>query len=1090
MPAARPVPSPRVPLPPQEAERLVALHGTGVLGTPPEPAFDEIVRLAAMLCQAPLAAVSLVDSRRQWFKARIGFPTGETAREDSFCTHAILSPAETLVVRDATQDPRFTQSSLVTGQPHVRFYAGAPLVNRAGQALGALCVADTEARDLSPQQGEVLQALARQVMREIENRTLVRELAEQRDALDDHALVAMVDRSGNVLHTNRYLQQATGLAEASLAGAPGGVRAPAHPLHFLFGPAWDALARGRRWQGEVTSRTAAGHPVWLQALLMPMKDGGGQARQYLAIATDITEARQARMERAERAEQLKLLGSALAQAGDAIVVTDADLDRSVPRIVFVNAAFTAMTGFSSEEAIGQTPLIARGERTDRHVLFQLREALLRGEPFRAETVNYRKDGSTFDAEWQVTPVRDAHGIVTNFVTVFRDMTARKAAELELARAREDALESARLKSRFLANMSHELRTPLNTINGLSATLVEQDLPAPAKDAIRLILQCGETLLDNIQTILTHSTLEAGKAKLDTKPVTLAHVVLNALRIAAPAAQRKGLRLGYDLDPRTPAQLLGDPFRLQQVFVNLLSNAIKFTDAGRVYLRLRSHELPDGTWDLRVAVADTGIGIAADGLRRLFQPFSQADTSTTRRFEGTGLGLAITKSIVELMHGRVSVRSRPGRGSIFLVRLRLPAIGGTSSIFAEGAPPDLKNLRALILEPDPMNVRQLRGMLEAWGLQVSEARNALDGVTRAGRDRFDFILRRFMPSAGAFNPFASTQGASVIWLAGPGECPPAATAGRHATLMFPWSAADMGQALATARRGEPVAAAIEPSRAPARKLGDRIPLRILAADDIHTNREMLTYICRHLGYKTEMAVNGAEVLERLAQASYDLILLDVQMPVLDGLSAAREICRRYPDLAKRPRLVAVTASVQPGDRECCLAAGMDAYLCKPLLPGNLQACIEALFGRKDSVPSAGATNSSLAVNLPSPWVDVFHLRATTHGLDDLTAVSLITQIYAAAQTDLAALRPRLAQACASHHEAEAATLLHGMKGCVLALGWARMGLHCAETLHALREGRFNDWDNLAGELDELQRHSSAAMERILPELFAGPTRNAA
>ncbi|WP_414662243.1 PAS domain S-box protein [Horticoccus sp. 23ND18S-11] len=1067
-------------VPPNESRRLAALRAHGILDTPPEPVFDDLARLAAQLCGTPIAAMSLVDATRQWFKARIGLSLCETNRETAFCAHTILQPDHPLIVPDARLDPRFADNPLVTGAPHLRFYAGAPLVSSDGTILGALCVLDVEPRNLSAAQTDALIMLARQAMRQIEARQIAVHLIEQKAALDQHGSVAIADLEGRLTYVNDRLCALSGYTREELLDVNADLSRAAHPVHSFFRESWATVTAGATWRGEVQGNTKSGDALWTQATVVPMKNAEGRSWQYVAIGIDITP-------RKRNEEQLHLLVSALQQANEAIIITDADLNRPGPRIVFANAAFTKATGYSLAEVIGRSPRISQGPRTERAVLDRLRAALSRGDTFQGETVNYRKDGSTYEVEWQIAPVRTPAGHITHFVAVYRDISERRAFERQLERARDDALESVRLKSRFLANMSHELRTPLNTINGISATLVEQDLPAAAKDAVKLIHQCGENLLENIQTILTHSTLEAGKATLDTKPFSVAAVVLNALRVTSEAALRKSIEVGYDLDPRLPAEFSGDPFRLQQVLVNLIANAIKFTDSGRVHLRLRAAPLSQGRWELNFSVADTGIGIAPGNLGKLFKPFSQADDSTTRRFEGTGLGLAISKSIVDLMGGRITVASRPGVGSIFRVTLCLLAVAGAPPIFTVAGHPRLTGRRVLVVESDPGRRRQLVAMMKAWRINVTEARTAAAGISLATTGNFDLVLRRLpSPSAATTSPFAhftSTQTLPVLWLVPPGPSLVATVPGRSGTLAGPFSPEDLSRALAAliGKESPPTAEA-----APARnhqKLGERIPLRILSADDTYTNREMLTYICRHLGYQTDMVENGAQVLERLAERSYDLILLDIQMPVLAGISAAREICRRFPDPQQRPRVVAVTASTQPGDRERCLAAGMDAYLCKPILPKNLQACIELLFegGIRSRPLSTAAT--PVGVNLPEAWVDADHLRATTQGLDANAATDLITQIYAASQADFASLRPRLIEACAARNSKQVALCVHGLKGCVLALGWSRMGSHCAETLHALRENRLHAWAELPAELDELYRTSAAEMERLLPQIFS-------
>jgi len=1195
-------------LPPNELQRLDALRALGILDTEPEQAFDDIVRLASHICRVPISAVSLVDADRQWFKAQLGLPVCETSRASAFCAHTLLNPAQTLVVPDATLDARFADNPLVVGEPRIRFYAGAPLVDREGYAFGSLCVIDTVPRALDASQIDALAMLARQVMRQLESRQLVVELAEQKAAVDHHSIVAIADTSGRLTYVNDRLCAIAQKSRADLLGVANDFFSLLFPSGELGSEARLALANGFVWRGELQGRAQDGSGYWIQSTLVPIKNAKGIPWQYIAIGTDITALKQVQnalkqqqdelrlifdlvpamvffkdkgnrilrvnrlvaentgksieaiegkpcseiypqdaanfyaddlevirsglpklgiiervrgrdgkeswfqtdkvpyrdkdgkvigivvmaqniTERKRTEEMLRLLSSALEQSNDAITITDAQLDRPGPRILFVNAAFTAMTGYTSADALGQTPRISQGPRTDRAVGLRVREALARGRSFQSETINHRKDGTAYDLEWQVAPIRNLQGVVTNFVSIQRDISARKAAELELARARDEALESSRLKSRFLANMSHELRTPLNTINGLSATLIEQDLPPHAHHAAALILQCGETLLENIKTILTHSSLEAGKAALEDKPFALIDVVLHALRITGPAAQRKGIDLDYQLDPTSPAHFVGDPFRLQQVLVNLLANAIKFTDRGRVYLRLRARAQPAGRWELHFAVADTGIGIAPENLPKLFKPFSQVDDTSTRRFEGSGLGLAITKSLVELMGGQISVVSRPGIGSLFRFALSLPAVAGAPGIFANGARPELAGKRLLIVTSNSARPHALRAMAQAWQLHVTVGDSADAAVALPAGEHFDLAIR-LIPGPGdaplaISETDATARSIPVVWLSPQRHTPavlPVSLPGRSVVIYVPFDPIELSEALVSLLRTTNDAPASETPSRPRPRLGDRIPLRLLSADDNRTNRASLNFICQHLGYQTDLVENGAEVLERLAAHTYDLILLDVQMPVMDGLSAAQEICRRYPTPGKRPRLVAVTAGDQPGDRERCLAAGMDDFLSKPLLPKALQVCIERHFGGAATSAPGGSASPTTPVFDPNQWIDIEHLKQTTEGLENDAAADLIVQLFTASKADFDALRPRLAEACALRQVQQLSLCIHGLKGCVLSLGWTRMGSRCLEAHRALKENRFEAWVELPRELDKLFRMSTSELERSLATFF--------
>lgn len=1192
------------PLPPNENERLAALRACGLLDTVPEPAYDDFVRLAALICRVPISAVSLIDADRQWFKASLGLSACQTGRDVAFCAHTILSPEKLLVVPDATLDPRFADNPLVTGEPHIRFYAGAPLVNREGFALGSLCVIDREPRTLNEGQLDALATLARHVIREIETRQLVVELAEQKAALDQHAIVAIADIPGHLTYVNDRFCAVFQYSRDSLLDAAAGVTSGNHPMRSVFAQAWATVSTGEVWRGEVQVEAADGGLHWIDTTVVPVKNAAGRPWQYMAIGTEVTthhaateamrqhhsktqalvdlvpafiwfkdtrnnflranqrvadslgrtvaeiEGRSAHeiypedadkfyaddlevirsgrpklgiieairdasgcehwiqtdkvpyhdqtgqvagivvmsqdiTEQRRAEEKLRLLSSAVEQCQESIIVTDAQLDPHGPRIVFVNAAYARMTGFTAEEALGRTPRMMQGPHTDRAVLRRLRQNLERGEGFEGETINYRKDGTAFDIEWQVAPIRNARGDITHFVAVQRDISARKAAELELSRTRETALESVRLKSRFLANMSHELRTPLNTINGLSATLVEQDLPPHARHAASLILQCGETLLENIQTILTHSSLEAGTVALQSKPFVLFEVVLKALRIAGDAATRKNVAVNYWLDPSTPAEFVGDSFRLQQILVNLLANAIKFTDQGTVYLRLRSQRLANGQWTLRFTIADTGIGISRESLGQLFKPFFQSDDSTTRRFEGTGLGLAITKSLVELMAGTVRVRSRPGKGSVFHFDITLVAGMGSRTVYEAPPAPTLAGKHLLLDAADPKRRQMIALVAKSLGIAVTTTGGNTSPSPRSSSG-CNFAIRDLpVPDdAAAASPFSADPEppTPVAWLA------PARSVNRPAanspfnslpSLFGPEDIVGALKNLLTSKPGDRCDSIAAGECRP--KLGDRVPLRILSADDVATNRSVLATLCEHLGYHTDLVENGAEVLDRVAHHPYDLIFLDVQMPVLDGISAAREICRRYPDPKQRPRLVAVTASVHPGDRERCLESGMDDYLSKPVLPKHITACIERLFLNPPFPEIVVAASIPLEPESSAPYVDRAHLFAMIEGLERKESIGILSDLYRAVEADLIALLPRIVEACRDRETQPLVSAVHGLKGCVLTLGWTRMGDHCAQTIAALREDRFAAWANLPEDLEALHRLSAEKFEEILSSM---------
>ncbi len=565
------------------------------------------------------------------------------------------------------------------------------------------------------------------------------------------------------------------------------------------------LATERRQTVDLRLARSDGSPLWanLAATLTPAGDG---PRNIRLVLSDIAAQRLAD-------EHLRVSHVALKAVSEGVLITGPDA-----RIIFVNHAFTAMNGYAEEDFIGRNCNLLQGPLTDPATVAAIRRALDERTEFRGEILNYRKDGSTFWSELTISPVIDAQGQLTHFVGISRDVTARKMAEQQLVLAREMAESASRAKSAFLANMSHELRTPLNAIIGMSEILsLDPDGP-DAGECIETIHENGDALLALISSILDLSKIEAGRLVLENIPLNLADCLRSAVQSLSAAAEKKQLRLDFSIDPGLPATLTGDPNRLRQILLNLLSNAVKFTDHGEIHLSATRGETAPGEPErLRISVQDTGIGIEAEEIPKLFHNFSQVDASQTRRFGGSGLGLAVDRRLVELMGGRIWVDSVPGEGSTFSFEIPLRPCA----------------------EPPP-------------------------------------------------------------------ERPPS-TPTADATL------------------------------------AKRCPLRILVAEDNHVNQRLISLELRRLGYAPDFADNGAEVLEHLEHEPCDLILMDVQMPVMDGLAAAEEVCRRHP-APGRPEMVAVTAHAFADDRARCLAAGMQDYLSKPLRLTKLAGAIEAAYER--------------------------------------------------------------------------------------------------------------------------------------------------
>ncbi|MGC8660143.1 MAG: response regulator, partial [Desulfomonilaceae bacterium] len=628
-----------------------------------------------------------------------------------------------------------------------------------------------------------------------------------------------------------------------------------------------------------------------------------------------------------------------------------------------NKSCEELYGFTADKMLGKTARdifsadeAASFEAQDRYVLNTGRRIEIREQQVTTPEKGVRILRS------KKVPIMDQDGKPTHVVGISEDITELKNAENGLVSALEAAEQASRAKSSFLANMSHEIRTPMNGIIGMTELTLNTDLTSEQREYLEAVKISGESLLRLINDILDFSKIEAGKFELVNIEFSLRDSIAQAMTAVSLAAHSKDLELVYHIPPQIPDILVGDPGRLNQVLINLLGNGIKFTHTGEIALDVQSESETEDRVSLHFVVRDTGIGVPPEKRDKIFNAFEQADGSTTRKYGGTGLGLAISAQLVQMMNGRIWLESELGRGSTFHFTARF---GLSSGPLRRDNPMDLsefKGLRVLIVDDNAMNRFVLKEILTYWGMapvtveSASEALETMQDSLRVGKPFSLVILDYLMPDVDGFelaeriNEDPNLSGVTMIMLTSAGQRGDASRClklGIKGYCLKPVKQSDLFEIISSSLNKSPVDQ-IRPTLVTRHSLREgKRRLRVLLAEDNAINQTLATRILEKMGHAVTVAKNGIEVLDACERDRFDVILMDVQMPEMDGFEATRLIRQKERGTATHIPIIAMTAHAMAGDRERCLAEGMDGYVSKPINAEELVGNLEKLTDKRQN-----------------------------------------------------------------------------------------------------------------------------------------------
>ena len=834
------------------------------------------------------------------------------------------------------------------------------LFDRFNEMLAQIQQRESALRDARDKLETRVKDRTRELQQEVAERTLAERELEKRttflNSLIETSPLAIValDADHTVQMCNRAFENLFFYRQQDILGKPlveliatGALRAEAESNRDsrVHGRTTHCVTRRKRSNGSLVDVEVFGVPLILE----------GRVSGSLVLYLDITIRKRAEQELRESEARLQALVASVDE-----IVFEFDGDGTYRNIWTTNENLLARP---KKEMIGRRVDEVLGEETGKPFLEILKRTLVTGH---GESVEYSLSLQSVE-EWflaRVTPIVSPDGTSTTICMTSRNITERKRAEAELRRAKEAAEAASQSKSEFLANMSHEIRTPMNGILGMTDLALDTDLNPEQREYLGMVKTSAESLVGLLNDILDFSKIEAGKLDLENFEFSLRESLGETLKALGFRAQQKGLELAWRVAPEVPERLIGDPGRLRQMIVNLVGNAIKFTEHGEVVLEVEKESDSEKGVELHFQVRDTGIGIPRDKQKMIFEAFTQADGSTTRKYGGTGLGLTITNRLVGLMGGKIRVESEPGRGSTFHLTIQFAAVKGDGAVQRIPEPQALKDAPVLVVDDNKTNRLILAEMLTQWGMRpetvegAESAVRALHSAAVEGRPFRCVITDLHMPDVDGFALFDRIRAirefsALPVFMlsssAQGGESVRCRQIGIAAYLTKPVRPSELLDAILSALATADRTHALSPTaRRPVR--AGRTGMKILLAEDNATNRILATRLLEKHGHTIVVAENGRQAIEIFERQKVDVALMDLQMPEMDGLEAIHAIREKERTAGGHLPIIALTAHAMKGDRERCLEAGADEYVTKPIRTQELFAALERVRKASDTRPA--------------------------------------------------------------------------------------------------------------------------------------------